>query len=184
MIGTPPGSRGGLQFLGMTDDYSFDNSSDAPTPFADLLSTFFRHADDPASDKYLEIFAEDAQFIFGPTTAIGKKAIRTGRESSWDPNTGPLVAQRHRLGKVFFPPGAVGVGDSDTQDIVANGSVSYWLRSGRQVDCTWVSWIIFQDQGQDDWRAVFYQVYLSTYELFDAIKEMAVEDHGNGTPNA
>ncbi|KPI34543.1 uncharacterized protein AB675_7401 [Cyphellophora attinorum] len=156
----------------MSDKYTFENSSHGPAPFADLLSTFLRHADDPASAKYLDIFADDAQLMFGPAPAVGKEAIRIGREGSFNPDTGPIIAQQHRLGKIFFSPGANAAGASETQEVVANGSVSYWLKSGRQIDCTWVSWVTFKEQGQGGWRAVYYQVYLSTSELFDAIKEM------------
>ncbi|KAJ9606735.1 hypothetical protein H2200_008744 [Cladophialophora chaetospira] len=153
----------------MADNYSFENQSTCPTPFAELLSTFFRHADDPTSDKYLELFAPGGQLNFGPTPAIGKDAIRTARESSLNPINGPLVAQKHRLGKVFLPPNAR---STERQEVIANGSVSYTLKSGRQVDCNWTSWVIFRDPGAGDWRAEFYEVYLSTSELYDAIKEM------------
>ena len=153
----------------MADDYTFENQSAIPGPFTGLLSDFFRHADDPASSRYLDIFSPKGQLNFGPTPAIGKEAIRAAREQSLDPKNGPLVAQKHRLGKIFLAPG---VSSPRRQEVIANGSVSYWLKSGRQVDCNWTSWVIFKDQGEDDWRAEFYEVYLSTSELYDAIAEM------------
>ncbi|KEF58920.1 uncharacterized protein A1O9_03763, partial [Exophiala aquamarina CBS 119918] len=153
----------------MADDYTFENQSAAQAPFAELLSSFFRHADDPTSNRYLDLFTSNGQLNFGPTVAIGKEAIQISREHSLNPERGPLVAQRHRLRKIFLP---LGVSSPGKQEVFANGSVSYWLKSGRQVDCNWASWVVFHDQGEGNWQADFYEVYLSTSELYDAIREM------------
>jgi len=156
--------------MGSRDNYTFENHESVPFPLGSRLSAFFRSWDDPESQNdYLQLFTPDGELVFGPAPAKGREAIRTLRDAMIHPTKGPVVNLQHTLGKCFVLAGGAGSG---RQEIIVNGSIWYELKNGRKVDADFASWMVFVDQGHNDPQAVFYEVYLDSLELMNAIQEM------------
>ncbi len=159
--------------MGSRDNYTFANQASVPPPLDTRIPAFFRSWDDPYSTHdYLNLFAPEAQLVFGPSPTHGRDAIRALRGAMIHPTNGPVVDLQHTLGQCFVLAGGAAAG---RQEVIVNGSLWYKLRNGRKVDCDFASWIVFVEQEGGELQAEFYEVYLDSFELMTAIKEMGEE---------
>ncbi|KAL6241606.1 hypothetical protein RBB50_011387 [Rhinocladiella similis] len=157
--------------MAQRDNYTFENQDSIPAPLNKMLPDFFRSWDNTTSedDTYLKTFAPHGELVFGPSPVKGREGVRALRSTMLHPENGPVVALEHTLHKCFVTAGG-SVGKK--LEVIVNGSIWYRLKNGRRIDADFASWGIFVDQGEGDYQAEFYEVYLDSYELTSAIKEM------------
>ena len=117
-------------------------------------------------------FSPNGTLQFGQSVK-GRDAIKSFRAAMVDPTNGPVVDLQHTLGKCFMLAGSPS--DSNTQEVIVNGSIWYRLKNGRKVDCDFSSWMVFSEQ-DGQMLADYYEVYLDAFELMTAIGEMNAKE--------
>ncbi|ODQ78131.1 hypothetical protein BABINDRAFT_93335 [Babjeviella inositovora NRRL Y-12698] len=140
---------------------SLANSSHLPA-LKDFIVKFYKLSDtkppaDLMEDLYVQSFRPDSILKIGLITAEGTEKIGQLRQGMWK-----FVTQRHHVVLNVAPV-------SDVEYFV-NGYVDYTLTNGKQLTSEWAGYIDFGEVGQVGRTMKFYQVYLDSTQMKDALK--------------
>ncbi|KAF5556085.1 fungal specific transcription factor factor [Fusarium napiforme] len=139
----------------MEQSYSVQSPSDQSVPphVIQFLQAFYAVSDTPGeTDKYVDMFAEDATFVLASKKASGHAEITTLRQGMWE----AVASRKHTLNKVY-PFGA------GSDEVMLHGSVALQLKNGGSAEIEWAGRAELEKTAADGkYRLKFYQVYLDT----------------------
>lgn len=155
----------------LKDNYIVQNQAGIPAPFNTTIPGYFQAWDNPHSkdEDWINFFAPDAVAKFGGHTLQGHDALRAMRAGFADPVKGPVVQMEHTLQTCWM---LAGNSENGTRSFILKSSIWYRLVNGQKVDAECVSYMKMADAGNGEWKAVEYEVFMSSFEVFDAIKAM------------
>ncbi|KAH7262809.1 hypothetical protein BKA59DRAFT_540344 [Fusarium tricinctum] len=117
-----------------------------------FLQSFYAISDTPdETEKYVDMFTEDATFVLASKKASGRSEITTLRQGMWD----AVASRKHTLQKVY-PFG------SGSDEVMLYGSVALELKNGGSADIEWAGRAELDKSADGKYRLKFYQVYLDT----------------------
>jgi hypothetical protein len=153
------------------DPYDMGNQNAIPAPFDSLIPHLFRSWDNPHTnvDNWLQNIAPDCVVKFGGHVSAGHDGIRAMRAGFVDPVKGPCVDLEHNLITCWVPAGGA---DHDTQAFIIKSSIWYQLVNGRKIEAECTSCLEFAAVGTGSWQVKTWEVFMSTLEIFDAIKTL------------
>lgn len=117
----------------------------------------------------MNFLSRECVLKFGGSVSQGHDAARAMRSGFINPVKGPVVDLQHTL-KTFWV--LAGVSKTGTEAFIIKSSIWYLLANGRKVDAECTTYIKMADKGQGLWHAIEYEVFMSSFEFSDAIKEM------------
>ncbi|KAF4974587.1 hypothetical protein FZEAL_8514 [Fusarium zealandicum] len=139
----------------MDSTYDMQSPSDQSldSGIVSFLQTFYRVSDTPGeTEKYVEMFTDDATFVLASKKAVGHKEITTMREGMWD----SVASRKHRISKLF-PFG------TDANELMLHGTVALTLKNGGSAEIEWAGRAeVVKADADGKYRFKFYQVYLDT----------------------
>ncbi|KAF5675176.1 fungal specific transcription factor factor [Fusarium heterosporum] len=138
----------------MEQSYSVQSPSDQSVQphIIQFLQSFFSISDTPGeTEKYVDMFTEDASFKLASKKASGHAEITTLRQSMWD----AVASRKHTLHKVY-PFG------SGSNEVMLYGSVALQLKNGGSAEIDWAGRAELVESQDGKYRLKDYQVYLDT----------------------
>ncbi|GAA5977983.1 hypothetical protein JCM5350_006289 [Sporobolomyces pararoseus] len=103
--------------------YTFSHPSELSKEKVEFISSFYQTSDSRDVDKYLNFLTNDVDFIMGLNAVKGEAAVRKIRETMW----GGVETRAHNPEKVYL-------GDSEANELMLHGTVSYGLKNGEKVE--------------------------------------------------
>ncbi|RVX68447.1 hypothetical protein B0A52_07447 [Exophiala mesophila] len=157
--------------MALKDNYIVQNQADIPAPFNKLIPEYFQAWDNPHSkdEEWIKFFSPNGVTKFGGHVLQGYDALRAMRAGFIDPVEGPVVQCKHTLKTCWMLAGG---SEKDTYSFLFKSSIWYRLVNGQKIDAECVSYMKMVETGKDEWRAIEYEVFMSSFEVFDAIKAM------------
>ncbi|EXJ59269.1 hypothetical protein A1O7_06701 [Cladophialophora yegresii CBS 114405] len=126
-----------------------------------FFEKFYQVSDTPsAHDAYVASFLPDADFVMGTKSTRGSEGILELRRGLW---SGPIQRRKHTLEKIF-PFGS-------SREVMLYGSVEYGLKNGREVVVQWAGRAVLGEDEEGGLRFRFYQVYLDSAPVANALKD-------------
>jgi len=149
----------------MTSTYTgaVPSSSTLDPRIVPFFEHFYDVSDTPsAHEAYVNSFLPTAHFVMGTRSTSGHDGILDLRKGLW---SGPIQRRKHTLEKIF-PFGA----SDDVKEVMLYGSVDYGLKNGKELTVQWAARAVLADY-EGDLRFKFYQVYLDSAPVTNAVKE-------------
>lgn len=160
--------------MAVNDSYTLDNQAAIPSPFNETHAAFFRAWDNPESkdENWLNFFSPECSVKFGGYASQGYDALRALRAGFIDPVKGPVVDLQHNLKTCWMLAGG---SETGTEAFVIKSSIWYRLVDGRKIDAECTSHIKLAHKGQGSWLAIEYEVFMSSFEIMDAVNTLAAD---------
>lgn len=151
--------------------YTLENQASIPSPFNKTIPAFFQAWDNPNSkdEDWINFLSPECVLKFGGSVSQGHDTARAMRSGFINPAKGPVVDLQHTLKTCWVLAGGSNIG---TESFIIKSSIWYLLSNGRKVDAECTTYIKMADNGEGSWHAIEYEVFMSSFEFSDAIKEM------------
>jgi hypothetical protein len=153
------------------DSYTPDNHAAIPPPFSETIPAFFRAWDNPESkdEDWIDFFSPECSVKFGGHVSQSYEALREMRAGFIHPLKGPVINLQHNLKTCWALAGG---SEPGTEAFILKASIWYQLANGRKVDAECISYIKLADKGHGSWQAIEYEVFLSSFEIMDAVRDL------------
>ncbi|RSL41884.1 hypothetical protein CEP53_012486 [Fusarium sp. AF-6] len=118
-----------------------------------FLQSFYSVSDTPGeTEKYVDMFTEDATFVLASKKAAGHSEITTLRQGMWE----AVASRKHQLFQIFpFGKGS--------DELMLYGTVALQLKNGGSAEIDWAARAELVRSAPDGkYRFKYYQVYLDT----------------------